>query len=224
MLFDSQNSPTTQCTNWSLCASQHAQKVITLSIFGWHHCHSPFSLYSPTRSQKRTVKSAEAWQGSIVWAFHETNLITAVTDREQKMLILDVWPWPYSNPCLIQLNILLAFLATCGVTWLRNGELKCGTELDNIAKINYLLLAIPASMKGSNDGPALLCVLHGPASSESSLHLVVWVPYVAVSIPKDFLRDWIVTPVSDPQPGASRSLFVLPLPFDLCDLVDPARM
>ena len=99
-----------------------------------------------------------------------------------------------SYPIKYTLSFSALNLATCDVTWLRNCELKCGTELDNIAKITYLLLAIPASMKGSNDGPPLLSVLHGPASSESSLHLVVWVPHVAVSIPKDFLRDWIVIP------------------------------
>lgn len=129
-----------------------------------------------------------------------------------------------SYPIKYTLSFSALNLATYDVTWLRNAALKCGTEFDNIAKIIYLLLAIPAGMKGSNDGPPLLSVLHRPASSESSLHLVVWVPYVAVSIPKDFLRDWIVTPVPDPQPGARRSLFVLPLPFDLCDLGDPARM
>ena len=36
-----------------VCASQYAHKVITLSIFGRHHCHSPFSPYSPTRSLKQ---------------------------------------------------------------------------------------------------------------------------------------------------------------------------
>ena len=92
---------------------------------------------------------------------------------------------------------------------------KCHTELDSVAKITYLLLAIPAGMKGSNDVPPLLSVLHRPASSESSLHPVVW---------DDFLRDRIVTPVPDPQPETSRSLFVSPLPFDLSDMGDPARM
>ena len=83
---------------------------------------------------------------------------------------------------------------------------------------------MPAGMKGSSDGPPLLSVLHGPASSESALHPVVLVPHVAVSVAKDFLRDRIVTPVPDPQPGTSRSLSVLPLPFDLSDMGDPARM
>lgn len=79
-------------------------------------------------------------------------------------------------------------------------------------------------MKGSSEGPPPLSVLHGPASSKSSLHPVVLVSYVAVSVPKDVLREWIVTPVPDPQPGASRSLFVLSLPSDLSDIGDPARM
>lgn len=78
---------------------------------------------------------------------------------------------------------------------------KCHTELDKIAKITHLLLAIPAGTKGSYVGLSLLSVLHAPASSESSLHPAVLVPYVAVSVPKDFLREWIVTPVPDHNLG-----------------------
>ena len=40
-------------------------------------------------------------------------------------------------------------------------------------------------------------------NSESPLNPVVLVPSVAVSVTKDFLRDWIVSPVPNPQPGGS---------------------
>ena len=42
---------------------------------------------------------------------------------------------------------------------------------------------------------------------ESPLNPVVLVPSVAVSVTKDFLRDWIVSPVPNPQPGGSVDYF-----------------
>ena len=106
-----------------------------------------------------------------------------------------------SYPIICTLSFYALNLATCDATWLRNATLKCHTELDHIAKITHLLLAIPAGMKGSYVGLPLLSVLHGPASSDSSLHPAVLVRYVAVSVPKDFLREWIVTPVPDHNLG-----------------------
>ena len=100
-----------------------------------------------------------------------------------------------SYPIIYTLNFSALNLATCDVTWLRNVALNWTIS----AKIlTHSLLAIPAGMKDSNEGPPLLSVLHGPAFSESSLHPVVLVPYVAVSVPNVPRWDWIVTRVPDP--------------------------
>ena len=104
-----------------------------------------------------------------------------------------------SYPIIYTLSFSALNLATCDVTWLRNAPLKCRTELDDITKVTHLLLAIPADIRDSSEGPPFLSVLHGPASSESSLHPVVLVPYGAISVPKDVLREWIVTPVPTPN-------------------------
>ena len=43
-----------------VCASQQAQKVITLLIFGRHHCHSLFSPHFPTHSLKQDSEACRA--------------------------------------------------------------------------------------------------------------------------------------------------------------------
>ena len=46
-----------------------------------------------------------------------------------------------SYPIIYTLSFSAVNLATCDVTWLRNAALKCRFEVDNIAKITYLLTA-----------------------------------------------------------------------------------
>ena len=192
------------------CAEGHHLVDIWLASLS----HPVLSQYSPTRSVKQ---NSEACGGGLVRvhclsvSWDKPN--QCCNERKQKILILGVWPWPFSNPCLIQLFILLAFLPLTWkrvMSWFRNAALKYRTELDNIAKITYvltyLLHAIPVGIKGSNDGPPLLSVLHGPAFSESSLHPVVVVLYVAVSVPKVPWWDCFVTAVPTPNPWTSGSL------------------
>ena len=51
-----------------VCASQHVLKVITLSIFGRHQCHSLFSPHFPTfsLSQDSEARKEEAKMGQQV--------------------------------------------------------------------------------------------------------------------------------------------------------------
>ena len=53
-------------------------------------------------------------------------------------------------------------------------------------------------------------------NSENLLNPVVLVPSVAVSVTKDFLRDWIVSPVPNPEPGGSVDHFSSDLYHSTC--------